>query len=81
MLLAEIASDELWAQGYPAVAAHMHRTTLRSMMYAEEEPWETDMPVWNALEAELERRFETDAERREAGEAIESEYERLVEAD
>ncbi len=80
-LLAEIASDELWEQDHAAVAAHMHRTTLRSMMYAEEEPWDSDGPVWDALEAELERRFATDAERREAGEAIQAEYERLVEAD
>ncbi|NLE88068.1 MAG: hypothetical protein GX607_16910 [Myxococcales bacterium] len=59
----------------------MHRATLRSMMYAEEEPWDSDGPVWDALEAELERRFATDAERRVAGEAIQAEYERLVEAD
>jgi hypothetical protein len=80
-LLARLSSDELWAQGHAGVAAHMHRTMLRSMMYADEEPWESDEPLWDALSAELERRFDTEEARREAGYAIQEEYGRLLDED
>ena len=77
VLLEQLKDDALWAKGNEAVAAYLHNVMLRNANSDDE--WDSDEPLWEALQPELARRFSTREQREAAAEAIQNEYIRLLE--
>lgn len=77
VLLEHLKDDALWANGNNAVAAYLLNIMLRNMN--SDDSWDSDAPLWEALQPELERRFSTREQREAAVEAIQNEYTRLFE--
>lgn len=77
VLLERLKDDALWAKGNDAVAAYLLNIMLRNMN--SDDSWDSDAPLWEALQPELERRFSTREQREAAVEAIQNEYTRLFE--
>src|SRR5690606_26066584 len=77
VLLKQLKDDALWAKGNEAVAVYLLNVTLRNMN--SDDSWDSDAPLWEALQPELKRRFSTQEQREAAVHAIQSEYTRLFE--
>lgn len=75
VLLEQLKDDELWENGNEAVAAYLHHIMLRNLN--SDDTWDSDEPLWEALQPELVRRFPTHEQREAAVDAIQSEYTRL----
>ena len=77
VLLDRLKDDALWEKGNDAVAACLHNIMLRNMN--SDDSWDSDAPLWEALQPELKRRFHTQEQREAAVDAIQNEYTRLFE--